>query len=85
MNNRGQTLMLSILFAVFIFIFGVLILNIIKPDVTVAKLGLDCTNYSGISDGNKITCLLVDGVVPYFILLIISATGGIILERLLIW
>lgn len=84
MNNSGQTLMLSILFAVFIFIFGILILNIIKPDVPTARIGLDCTNYNNISDGNKVTCLMVDWVVPYFILLVISAAGGVILERLLI-
>ena len=84
MNNSGQTLMLSLLFAAFIFIFGVLILNTLKLDIPTARIGLDCTNYSGISDGNKITCLMVDWVVPYFILIIISLAGGRILERFLI-
>lgn len=81
MNKRGQTLFLSILVGVMIFIFGMLFLNYIKPEVSTAKLiSLDCTNPS-ISDGNKVTCLGVDLVIPALIFTIVSVAVGSILAR----
>jgi hypothetical protein len=83
MNNRGQTIMLSVFFALLIFSFGVLFMNFIMDDVTTARgvNNLDCSGPS-LSDGIKLTCLITDGVVPYFILIIISAAGGRILANL---
>ena len=83
MEKKGQTVMLSILFALVIFVFGMLFLNYLKSDFTTARTALDCTNVS-ITDGTKTTCLLVDTSVPYWILLVISISGGIILDRLLV-
>lgn len=49
--------------------------------------GLDCGSSSSpnqnVSDGTKITCLVTDGVVPYFIIVIISIAGGLIIGRAL--
>ena len=63
-------------------------LNIIKPDIDLARggvnassvsgTGLDCSNVSAISDGTKLTCLAVDWAVPYYIMLIFAAAGGFI-------
>lgn len=85
MNNKGQTLMMSLLFAAFIFIVGMILMNFLLPDILTARApdALDCHN-SSITDGNKVTCLMTDIAVPYWILLIISIAGGTILERLLI-
>jgi hypothetical protein len=81
MNKKGQTLFLSILIGVMLFIFGMLFLNYIKPEVSSSKLiGLDCTNPS-ISDGNKVTCLGVDLVMPSLIFSIVSLAIGSILGR----
>lgn len=83
MNRKGQTLFLSILIAVMIFAFGMLVLNFLLPDVDTARTALNCTNAT-ISDGNKIACLGTDGVVPYFIILIISTGGGLVLSKLIL-
>lgn len=74
--------MLGIWFAIIFFIFGMLFINFIGPDITTARNGLSCTDPS-ISDGTKLTCLAIDGVMPYFIILVISIAGGIILEKAL--
>lgn len=84
MNDKGQTTMLSIWFAIFIFLFGIVFINFLALDVDTARTALDCSNPAGISDGIKLTCLVVDVAVPYWILLILSIAGGLILERLLI-
>lgn len=82
MNKKGQSLGLSIVIAIFIFLIGIPIVNVLKPEVDVARgvNGLDCTNTS-ISDGMRLTCLAVDLVIPYFMLLVISAAGGFIISR----
>jgi len=82
MNNKAQTLGLSVLYAVFFFVLGILFINFLQPDIRIAQTSLDCSNVSGISDGNKLTCLLVDGVMPYFIIAILSTAVGIITSRL---
>jgi len=84
-NKRGQTLGVAIIISIFIFIVGMLTINIIKPEVTVARSPavLDCAN-SSITDGNKLTCLAVDVVVPYFIILVLAIAGGIITARLML-
>jgi hypothetical protein len=84
MNKRGQNLILAIIAAVMVFVAGMLFLNHIKDDVTLTRVtGLDCTNNS-ISDGNKLTCLGADLVVPVFILIVVSVAGGAIVSRFII-
>ena len=84
-NKRGQTLGVAIIISIFIFIVGMLTINIIKPEVTTARSPevLDCANNS-ITDGNKMACLAVDVVVPYFIIIVLSIAGGIITARLML-
>ena len=84
-NKRGQTLGLAILVAITIFIVGMMSVNYLRPEVLRARdsSNLDCAN-ADISDGTKLTCLAVDIVVPYFIVLIFSVTGGIITARFLL-
>jgi len=81
MNKKGVG-MLAIVSAVMIFLVGMVVINIIKPDITIARNSdnLDCSNTS-ISDGAKLTCLGVDIVVPYFILAIFSILLGIIFDE----
>ena len=84
MNNRGQTLGISIIIAITLLIVGLMSINFIRDEVTTVRSdsGLDCSNATNISDGTKLTCLAVDLVVPYFIVLIFSVVGGIIIARL---
>jgi len=89
-NKRAQTLGISIIIAITIFIVGMTVLNILKPEITRVRdsANLDCQNTAdfpaGISDGNKLTCLVADVVVPYFIIIIFSVAGGIITSRFLL-
>lgn len=79
--SRGQTLGLSILYGAFFFIFFIMIINFLQPDIRAAQQSLDCSN-TNISDGSKIACLLVDGLMPYFIILVVSAALGAVTSRM---
>lgn len=86
MNNKGQTTLgIAIIVAIMIFIIGMISINFIKDEVTNARssVNLNCSGGS-ISDGTKLTCLVVDLVVPYFIVIIFSVVGGLLTARLLI-
>lgn len=84
MNKKGN-IGISIIVAITLFIAGMIFTNFITTEVSTARTttALDCQN-SSISDGNKMTCLAVDSVVPYYIILVFSAAGGFITRRLLI-
>ena len=75
----------SFMIAIFIFMIGMVVTNFIKDEVTRTRSteGLNCVSDT-ISDGTKATCLLVDLVVPYFLITIFATAGGIITYRLLI-
>lgn len=83
MNKKGQTVALGILAAVLIFIVGSMVIDLFKDDITTARAAdkLDCAN-AAISDGNKLMCLGIDIVVPYFFLIIISLSGGVLMVKL---
>lgn len=86
MNKRGS-IGIAIMVSIMFFIVGLTMINFITPEVTNARAattGLNCANASAISDGNKLTCLAVDLVVPYFILLVFSAAGGYITAKFII-
>ena len=84
-NKKGQTLGVSIIIAITIFLIGFSVLNILKPEITRVRSsdGLDCSNVS-ISDGTKLTCLVTDTQIPVFILAILSIVIGIISARFVI-
>jgi len=83
MNKLGQTTGVAIIIAIFIFIIGFSVLNIVKPEVTTARSinGLNCVNATNISDGTKLTCLAVDLTIPLLIWGIISLVTGVIIAR----
>jgi len=76
MNKKGN-LYLGVVFALFFFMFGMLMLPILKDGVTSARTNVGCST-STISDGSKLVCLGLDSGVPYFILGIITLAGGFI-------
>jgi hypothetical protein len=82
MNNKGQigSLGVAVIVAVMLFIAGMLAVNFVRDSITDTRTQLTCST-PGISDGTKLACLLVDIVVPYFIVIIISAAGGLITYR----
>jgi len=77
LNNKGQAAMVGLLIGVFIFLLGMGFVDPIKDVITEARGAsqLDCNNAS-ISDGNKMTCLAVDLILPYFILVILAIAGA---------
>lgn len=86
MKRRGQTtIALAIIIGLIVFLMGIPVVNILKGEVTTARGtdALDCTN-SSISDGNRLTCLGVDLVVPYFIWIVISLSISIVIARFVI-
>jgi len=83
MNNKGQ-MGISVIIAIMIFLSGMVVINILKPEITLVRsttTGLNCSNADSISDGTKLTCLAVDLVIPYFIIIILSAAGGVITSK----
>ena len=87
MNNNAQTLGISIIVAITLFIVGMICLNFIRSSIDDVRLdgALNCSGTDSISDGTKLTCLAVDLVMPYFIILVLSISGGAILARLILW
>lgn len=73
-NKKGQTVYLTIVAGLFIFLFGILFLSFIisEKDIAIGSQGVNCDN-ANISDGAKLTCLGLETVVPY----IIAAIGGV--------
>lgn len=82
MNNRGQSLGIGIISAIFIFIVGIMFINFLMPEVTEARNNLACSDSANISDGTKLLCLVIDTVVVYWILLIVSIAIGFIIVRI---
>lgn len=82
MNNKGQTLGIAIVTTIFVFAIGIIAINFLMPEVTNARIALNCSNAAAISDGTKLLCLVFDSVVPYWIWLVISVSIGLIIARL---
>jgi hypothetical protein len=82
-NKKGSALV-TIVVAVAFFMFGILIIGLLFPDISLAKASdsLDCSNMS-ISSGNKIACLGVDIIVPVFIISLLTIGGGAVILKLI--
>lgn len=86
MKSKAQISGLGVAFMIglVLLLIGFTAINFIKDSITEVR-GISNLNCSGvgISDGTKLTCLLVDFVVPYLIIIIISVSGGVITAKLL--
>ena len=74
---------LAVIAAIMIFIVGMSAVNLLKPEITTLTgiTGLNCSNSSAISDGNKLTCLAVDISIPWVLISIIAVAGGLIFNQ----
>ena len=81
MNKRG-VVAIAILFAVIYFMVGMITYQLIKPDITIQRDSnhLNCSSPS--TDGDRISCLLLDGIIPYLIIAVLSTAGGIITDQI---
>lgn len=84
MNNKAQTLGITIMTAIFLFIVGMMCINFIMPEVSTARIDLNCASADIISDGTKLMCLALDTTVIYWIWGILSIVIGGITSKLLI-
>ena len=76
--NRGGVTMFVILLAIVYFMFGMILYQFLKPDITLARADLSCSAPS--TAGDMFTCLIIDGIVPMVIIGVISAAGGIVTQ-----
>lgn len=74
MNKKGSAFF-AVVLGLIVFMIGVLFIEHLGTDIVSARIDLSCSSAGSISDGNKFTCLLVDTVVPYFILVLLSLTA----------
>ena len=81
MDNHAQTLGIIILTSLFIMIIGFAIINLLTPEITNFRAEMQCASPSDITDGVKITCLVSDIVIIYWIWLILSVVIGSITAR----
>jgi hypothetical protein len=82
MNKKGGAVYAGIIIGIVVFLAGILFVEHISSDIDTARVGLDCSNAAGITDGNKFTCLIVDTTVPYFIVTLIAISLGFITKWL---
>jgi len=64
-----------------IFLFGNLFISPIKDLAGSIRIDLGCATPATLSDGSKLLCLGTDAVVPYFILIILSIAGSMIINK----
>lgn len=83
MNRRGS-IIIGIMTGLMVFIAGVIMIDFFKPEIDTIRDSsvLDCTNSTAISDGTKVTCLLLDATIPYWIIIILALAGGFIIDRI---
>jgi hypothetical protein len=83
-NNKGQMALVGLMIGVFIFLLGMTFINPMKDVITEVRGAgqLDCSN-SSISDGEKMTCLAVDLILPYFIVVVLAIAGAWISAKII--
>jgi len=72
------------LLAFLLFTTGFIVANFLKSPIDDARVNLDCGNSAGITDGTKFLCLNIDMALIYFIVLVLSISGGVILDKFII-
>ena len=82
-DKRGSTYSV-IMIALMLFMVGFVVANFLKSPMDDARADLKCSDAANISDGTKWMCLAVDMTMVYFIILIISIAGGVIVDKLMI-
>jgi len=80
MNKKASTF-LVILIVIFYFIVGMILYQFIKPEIDSTRTNIVCASPS--TAGDRVTCLIVDGIIPIVIITILASAGGYLTERLL--
>lgn len=80
MNKKGIA-GLAILISIVYFFSGMILYQLLKPTIAVTRVELSCTVPDTM--GDMATCLIIDGIVPYFIIGVLAIAGGTITNYLL--
>ena len=75
--KKGSSLFFGIVIALFFWIAGIMILPYFQDSVDLFRIDMDCANTS-ITYGNQASCLIGDGMIPYFIVFLVGTVAGII-------
>lgn len=81
MNKKGN-IFGAIMISLMIFMVGMIIVNFIIPEQTSSRTSIGCSAPE--TDGTKLLCLVLDLPVIYFMILVISLAGGLILDKTLL-
>lgn len=73
-----------VLMSFLLFSVGMLVANFLKTPIDNARVDLECDSAATISDGTKFLCLICDSALIYFIILVVSISGGVILDKFII-
>ena len=82
LSKRGQTLGITLVALIFVFIIGMMTINFLFDEVSNFRVNLNCAAPAAISDGTKLLCLAVDTTIPYWIFLMFAITIGAIAARM---
>ena len=80
-NKKGQSTGLAIMGLIFFAVIGLTVVNLFFNDIDTARAELNCASPDDISDGSKLTCLVVDLVLPYWIWIVLSVAIGFVLVK----
>ena len=83
MNKKGQSFGIALMGAIMIFLVGLTTINFLADEVTSARTNLECSSAATISDGTKLLCLVIDTTVIYFMLILFSVSGGLVISSVM--
>jgi hypothetical protein len=98
MNKRGGAIYAGVVIGIIVFLAGVLFVEHLSNGIDSARISISCSSATtpitttlsngtiattDMSDGNKLTCLMVDTVIPYFIVTLIAIAAGFISKWLI--
>ena len=83
-SNKKGNMYMAIMLTIFLFSAGMIVANFLKSPIDAARTSLNCDNAGSITDGSKLLCLTVDSTMIYFIILVCSISGGVILDKFVI-
>jgi len=81
-SKRAQSMGIAIIGLIVFFIIGLMCINFLFNEVDTARTGLNCANATAISDGTKLTCLVTDLAISYWIWIIVAVALGFVLVRI---
>lgn len=79
MRNKKGSAYLAIPVAILFFAVGILFISFVQDSINATRQDLSCSDTNSISDGTKITCLMVDTAIPYLIWSFASIALGFII------